>query len=165
MEPGRAVVVGGSLGGLTVANLLRDAGWEVSVHERSPRPLDGRGAGIVVHEATVRYLLERRDLSLDDVSCPSSWIRHLAPDGSVEHEAPSTYRFTAWNTLYQALLEPMADRYHLGHEVAAVHPQSVELADGRTFDADLIVAADGFDSTVRRQFFPHIAPQYSGYVG
>ncbi|MDT5412780.1 MAG: 2,6-dihydroxypyridine 3-monooxygenase, partial [Mycobacterium sp.] len=42
----RAVVVGGSLGGLTAALVLRDRGWDVDVLERSAVPLEGRGAGI-----------------------------------------------------------------------------------------------------------------------
>ena|SRR5665213_1069848 len=45
----RATVVGGSIGGLTAALLLRDEGWDVHVHERSPAALQSRGAGIVVH--------------------------------------------------------------------------------------------------------------------
>ena len=36
----RAVVVGGSLGGLTAALVLRDQGWDVDVLERSPNPLE-----------------------------------------------------------------------------------------------------------------------------
>ena len=57
----RAIVVGGSLGGLTAALTLRDVGWEVDLLERSPQPLVARGVGIVAHEATVRYLTERTD--------------------------------------------------------------------------------------------------------
>jgi hypothetical protein len=54
----RAIVIGGSLGGLTAALVLRDQGWNVDVLERSPIPLDGRGTGIVLHPTTVRYLVE-----------------------------------------------------------------------------------------------------------
>jgi 2,6-dihydroxypyridine 3-monooxygenase len=165
----RAAVIGGSLGGLTVANLLRDAGWDVAVFERSSTPLDGRGAGIVVHDATVEYLVERMGLSLDDISCASTSLRYFAPDGTVVHEEPSTYRFTAWNTLYQNLLQPMADRYRLGHALAGFDQRGddVELrfANGVVAHADLVVAADGFDSTVRRRLFGPVDPHYSGYVG
>ena len=49
----RAIVVGGSMGGLTAALLLRDLGFDVDVFERSPEPLEGRGAGIVVQPDTV----------------------------------------------------------------------------------------------------------------
>jgi 2,6-dihydroxypyridine 3-monooxygenase len=50
----RVVVVGGSLGGLTAALVLRDAGATVDVYERSPAPLHDLGAGIVLYPATVR---------------------------------------------------------------------------------------------------------------
>src|SRR3712207_9315704 len=50
---GRAVVVGGSLGGLFAATLLRRIGWEVDVFERSARDLDGRGGGVVLQPDVV----------------------------------------------------------------------------------------------------------------
>ena len=55
----RAAVVGGSIGGLSAALLLRDAGWAVDVYERSAAVLEGRGGGIVLHPSTIRYLVER----------------------------------------------------------------------------------------------------------
>jgi 2-polyprenyl-6-methoxyphenol hydroxylase-like FAD-dependent oxidoreductase len=44
----RAVVIGGSLGGLLTASTLRAAGWEVDVFETSPGQLDSRGGGVVL---------------------------------------------------------------------------------------------------------------------
>jgi 2,6-dihydroxypyridine 3-monooxygenase len=52
----RVAVAGGSLGGLSTALWLRDAGCNVEVYERSKTPLEGRGAGIVLNPATVRYV-------------------------------------------------------------------------------------------------------------
>ncbi len=43
----RALVIGGSLGGLCAGVCLRAAGWRVSIFERSPGLMDDRGAGIV----------------------------------------------------------------------------------------------------------------------
>ena len=42
----RALVIGGSLGGLFAANLLARAGWRVDVYEKSGETLAGRGAGL-----------------------------------------------------------------------------------------------------------------------
>src|SRR5688572_13623013 len=61
----RAIVVGGSLGGLFAANLLLRAGWDVVVAERSGRALEGRGAGIVTHEE-LWAVLERAGVTVDD---------------------------------------------------------------------------------------------------
>ncbi|WP_239154119.1 NAD(P)-binding protein [Amycolatopsis sp. FDAARGOS 1241] len=47
-EGSRAVVVGGSIGGLTSALLLRKLGFSVEVFERTPEQLDHRGGGIVL---------------------------------------------------------------------------------------------------------------------
>jgi len=45
----RALVIGGSLGGLLAAHLLRGKGWDVTVFERNADDLTGRGAGIATH--------------------------------------------------------------------------------------------------------------------
>src|SRR5205823_5008198 len=97
--PMRAVVIGGSVGGLTAALVLRDLGWDVHVFERSGSTLTGRGAGIVVQPATVRYFLENHVTELERVSTSVRCLRYLARDGSLAHEEPWGYRFTAWNTL------------------------------------------------------------------
>ncbi|PRC49593.1 monooxygenase, partial [Mycobacterium sp. ITM-2017-0098] len=50
----RAIVVGGSIGGLTSALLLRTLGFDVDVFERTPTPLDNRGGGIVLQPITMK---------------------------------------------------------------------------------------------------------------
>jgi 2,6-dihydroxypyridine 3-monooxygenase len=118
---GRAVVVGGSLGGLNAALWLADAGWDVEVLERSHSPLEGRGAGIVLHPATVRYLVEHGGADLDALSAPARWLRYLGDDGGVLHQSPCGFRFTSWTTLYRHLLDHLdRRRYRMGAEVVAV---------------------------------------------
>ena len=68
----RVAVVGGSLGGLTAALLLRDLGITVDVYERSPVELAQRGAGIGFLPEAQRYLIERAGVSLDDLAYPLS---------------------------------------------------------------------------------------------
>lgn len=60
--------MGGSLGGLTAALVLRKIGCEVDVFERSNALLEGRGAGIITHSITIRYPTEFADYSLDDLT-------------------------------------------------------------------------------------------------
>lgn len=50
------LVAGGSLGGLMAANLLARAGHAVTVLERVPGPMMGRGAGIITHPVLERGL-------------------------------------------------------------------------------------------------------------
>ena len=138
----RVVVTGGSVGGLTAALVLRDAGCDVTVFERSSAALQARGAGIAALEATLRYLTERGGRRVADVCSSTGWIRFLRADGSVRHEQRHRYLFSSWNTIYRSLLRFFeAGRYLLGHEVVAFGQDgdtvSVTLADGSQAGADL----------------------------
>lgn len=165
----RAVVIGGSLGGLTAALVLRDQGWDVDVLERSPNPLEGRGTGIVVHPTTVRYLVERAGKSIGDIGVPAHSLRYLEADGSVADEQPCAYRFASYFELYRGLLDAFGtERYHLSNELAHLDNRDdatiVSLTNGRTLAADLVVCADGVRSTGRRNMVPEARPRYAGYV-
>jgi 2,6-dihydroxypyridine 3-monooxygenase len=165
----RVVVMGGSLGGLTAALLLGDAGCDVHVYERSRRPLMGRGVGIVVHPATIRYLAERSDCDVRELTSPARWVRYLDCSGAVAHESPSRFRFTSYFALYRELLACMEwDRYHLGGEVVGfdqdVDGVTVHLADRPSRRCELLVCADGIDSTARRLLLPDVGRGYTGYV-
>ena len=109
-------VVGGSIGGLTAALVLRDAGCDVRVFERSPAALTARGAGLAVLDSTLKYLVERGGLRAEDVCSSTSWIRFLHRDGSVQHEQPHRYRFSSWNTMYRSLLGIRSEERRVGKE-------------------------------------------------
>lgn len=166
----KVAVVGGSLGGLITALQLRDASCDVQVFERSPTPLEGRGAGIVLHPVTTAYFEQHGLIDLGRVSSYARVLRYLTAAGEVQLEEPIAYRFTSYATLYTALvgfLEP--SRYHLGRELTGVDDRGdgvrMSFRDGSTEDADLVVGADGIRSTVRSLLFPDVRPGYAGYVG
>ena len=111
-------VVGGWIGGLTAALVLRDAGCDVRVFGASPAALAARGAGLAVLDSTLKDLVERGGLRAEDVCSSTGWIRFLNRDGSVQHEQPHRYRFSSWNTMYRSLLGIFGTgRYELGAEV------------------------------------------------
>jgi 2-polyprenyl-6-methoxyphenol hydroxylase-like FAD-dependent oxidoreductase len=58
-ETMKSMIAGGSLGGLIAGLELRAAGLPVSIHERSERVLDDRGAGIVMQPETQQVLIKR----------------------------------------------------------------------------------------------------------
>jgi 2,6-dihydroxypyridine 3-monooxygenase len=158
--------MGGSLAGLSAAIFLRQVGAEVDVYERSRRPLEGRGAGIVMHPAVFRAL-ERNPA---EISAHAEALRYLDAFGAVASAQPCSYRFISYATLHRSMLERLdAARYHLGSEVVGFADGDatveVEIADGTTATADLLVCADGIDSTARRQLLPDVEPRYAGYVG
>jgi 2,6-dihydroxypyridine 3-monooxygenase len=168
-DPLRVGIVGGSLGGLTAALLLRDLGYRVDVFERSTAELEARGAGIVVMPETSRYLRERTDVDIDDVTTSTSWMRYLDERGLVVYEERYPCLYSGWHTLYRALLERFGrERYHLGRGVSGfdANDDEVQLTfeDGSNDVFDLVVCADGIASRSRMRLVPQSKPVYSGYV-
>lgn len=155
---------------MTAALVLRDAGCDVAIYERSLIELSGFGAGIVIQEETTRYLVERLRRPVDTISVPSRVVQYLGVDGRVVYERPSPYRFTAWNTLYRALGEALGDMaYRRGHALVGFDQDrdgvEARFANGHVACVDLLVCADGVASTARRRLLPGVEPVYSGYVG
>jgi 2,6-dihydroxypyridine 3-monooxygenase len=166
----RAAVIGGSIGGLTAALLLRDLGFAVEVFERSSRPLSGRGSGIVLQPDTVRWFTERSGQSLAELSTSTRYVQYLNRDRGVDHREERVHHYTAWGTFYRALLADLgSEHYHLGESACGFNQTerqvTVQFSGGRTATADLVVFADGIGSTARQRFDPHAAVHYSGYVG
>jgi 2,6-dihydroxypyridine 3-monooxygenase len=166
----RAVVIGGSIGGLTAALLLRDLGFTVEVYERSSAALSDRGSGIVLQPDTVRWFTDRSGQSLRDLSTSTHYVQYLNRDRGVDHREERTDHYTAWGTIYRALLADFGSaHYHLGEHATGfsqtTRTAAVRFAGGRTVSADLVVFADGITSITRQQFDPDATLRYSGYVG
>ncbi|MBC7413334.1 MAG: FAD-dependent monooxygenase [Herminiimonas sp.] len=166
----RILVVGGSLGGLLAANILVRNGHRVQVIEKAASSLDGRGAGIVTHEALFAGL-RRAGVTVDaSVGVEVTSRVALGPDGEVVARLPVTQTLSSWSRLYQLLREALPEDCL----VQGTNARSVtETADGvtlhcdgeRHFEGDLLLASDGLRSVVRAQFAPEIVPEYAGYVG
>ncbi|WP_431231719.1 FAD binding domain-containing protein [Mycolicibacterium psychrotolerans] len=165
-----AIVVGGSIGGLTAALLLRDLGFHVEVYERTPGPLDGRGSGIVLQPDTVRWFSERSSQNLHDLQTRTSYIQYLQRDGGVVHRENASWTYTSWGTFYRALLSDFGTaHYHYGEYACGFSQDddraTVRFVSGTTASADLVVFADGITSTARQRFDPEATLTYSGYIG
>ena len=160
-------VVGGSLGGLTAACLLADAGHAVEIYERSPTELEERGAGIGFLPETSRYLVEHAGIRLDSVAVSTGHIRYLGRDGSVVHDDEHRYLFSSWNTVYREMLACFdRSKYRLAHELVEVdlEPLTLGFSNGAVVLPDLAIFADGVGSTARAALLPGAVPQYAGYV-
>lgn len=165
----RAIVIGGSMGGLFAALLLQRAGWDTRVFERVGAELSGRGAGIVTHPELVDALASLDLHPGDDLGVPIEERRTLDRNGHVIGRYSCPQIATSWNRLFQMLRDAYpAERYHRGKELVGIDVEAgtatARFADGEAAESELIVGADGLRSTVRQQFLPGIAPVYAGYV-
>jgi len=165
----RALIVGGSLAGLFAAHLLRAIGWEVEVFERNGGDLAGRGAGIGTHDALIA-IAQRIGLSFDSANgIATKSYACVDQGGRVLHEVPLQRVMTAWSVIYRPLKDRLpVELHHCGCTLARVSADrdGVEaiFTDGSRARGNLLIAADGFRSTVREQFLPDLQPRYAGYV-
>ena len=166
----RALVIGGSIGGLTTALLLRRLGFDTEVFERTPTNLDGRGGGIVLQPDTLRWFVECSRQHPETVSTSTHYVQYLGPDNSAVHREEAPWSYTSWGTFYRALLTDFGTTdYHLGEYAAGFDQDAdgveVRFTSGRRERADLVVFADGITSPSRRRISPESRLEYSGYVG
>lgn len=165
----RALIAGGSIAGLFTAALLHRQGWEVDVLERSPRSLESQGAGFVQQADLVRALRALGVANIGQLGVTAFERVVLDRNGNFLDRDRTPQTQHAWDSLYRVLRQHLPEaQYHLGASVTAVHQDgdrvSATLADGRQFSGDLLVAADGTLSTVRRLLEPASLPTYAGYV-
>src|ERR1700757_4791308 len=99
----RALVVGGSLGGLIAAHMLRGAGWDAVVFERNAEELASRGVGLGTHPQ-LAAVLRRAGIAFDEtmgIRVPR--IICLNRDGTIDVDQPTTRTMSGWARLYHAL--------------------------------------------------------------
>ena len=165
----RAIIIGGSIGGLFAALTLRRQGWDAQVFERVAAPLASRGAGIITHPA-LRTILER--LGLDphhDFGVAVQERMTLARDGSVLGTYPCAQVATSWDRMFRMLRGALPDECYIsGAELCAIETIGAgvraHFADGRQAEGDLLIGADGVRSSVRQLLLGDVSPAYAGYV-
>ena len=162
-------IVGGSIGGLYAACLLRDSGHDVNVYERSDKKLEQRGAGIGLLEETSKYITTVLKNPKDQFSIQTDTIRYLDRDNKIIYEKKHKYFFSSWNAVYRHLHNSFGnDRYHLGRECVdwdlSTNSPKIQFADGSKVSSDLVIFADGVGSHARERLQPDVKRQYSGYV-
>lgn len=165
----KAVIVGGSVGGLFAAHCLASIGWGVEVYERVSGDLAARGAGLGTHQDLFDIMRrigivvdERAGIEVNSRVC-------LAKSGEILQEIPFHERKSSWATIWRALRRSLPDRqYHQGKNFTNLETSDdgviASFSDGASVAADLLIGADGNRSTVRELLLPHVQPRYCGYV-
>jgi salicylate hydroxylase len=204
---GHVIVIGGGIGGLTLAQGLKQAGVSVAVYERDRTSAD-RVQGYRVHinptgSHALHACLPARLFDAFDRTCgrPSHAIRflteqmdvllavggeYLRPNpapakrgegarkradarGSEGEGAIGRHRSVSRITLRQILLSGLDGTVHFGKTFTRYEECDQRLIahfdDGTTAAGDVLVAADGGGSRVRRQFLPHAERIDTGIVG
>ncbi|MFC7385241.1 FAD-dependent oxidoreductase [Sphaerisporangium rhizosphaerae] len=160
-----AVVIGGGIGGLSAAVALARKGWSVTVCERAPS-IEPVGSGLAIAPNALR--------ALDTIGVGDE-VRALAalqgeagirtPDGrwllrTSAEAALARFGEPTVILLRATLVDLLARRLPSGALRPGTDVHGVDPEDGRVstsagdLRADLVVAADGIDSAVRRSLFP-----------
>jgi len=165
----RALVIGGSIGGLFAANWLHRTGWDVTVFERVGDDLASRGAGIGTHDELLA-VIRRLGLAVDESI--GVWVHRricLDRDGRVTHEIATSQLQSSWARIYRLLKDAFpSGSYRFGMSLERIEQDAggvtAIFADGLRERGELLVGADGIRSTVRELVAPEAQPRYAGYV-
>jgi 2-polyprenyl-6-methoxyphenol hydroxylase-like FAD-dependent oxidoreductase len=168
-------IVGGSIAGCLTAIELRGCGHRVTVFEHSHAELKGLlGAGLGTPTPMFRTMLDRGHIGNDLPHLNLEYMEFVgrAPGehrGHVALRLPLIFVAFHWGDFYRRLRAQVPDDVYLaGRTVASVGSHDggamVQLEDGTEHNFDLVVAADGYRSQIRRSLFPESEPQYCGYV-
>lgn len=168
----RALVIGGSLGGLFAGAMLKKIGWDVDVYERSPHDLDSRGGGIVLQPEVMSVF--RRTNAVKGLRTRGVDSRHrtvFRPDGTIQSKQFAPQTQTSWALIYSSMKSVFGDEhYHQDKKLVDIRQDEAAktvtaiFEDGTEETGDLLVGADGAGSTVRQLLWPDDRPSYAGYL-
>ena len=158
---GSVLIVGGGIGGLSIARELALRGIPCTVLERAAQ-LNPVGAGIIMNPNAMA-VLERNGLA-DQVRA-NSWpyLTRETRDRTGRLLATRDYR-----PLYESGKLAQGALVHRAHLLDVLYRSlpagTVRFGSTVTeFEADLVIGADGIHSAVRRRFFGDIPARYMGY--
>ena len=178
MSHGTALIVGAGIGGLAAGIALRRSGWTIRIFEQAPEP---RAVGFALSVAP-NAVNALEELGVADrvaaVAWPVSNVELRNANGVVLNRfnvqatlGQARSLFVLREALHRALLEAAGPQHvAFGSRITGIDVGSgsvrLTLEGNRTASGDVLIGADGVNSTVRRWLHPHDPPvRDSGFVG
>lgn len=152
-----AEIAGGGIAGLAAGMMLARSGWSVRVHERSSEIRES-GAGIYLRDNSLNVLDEYGLFErLAEQGTKLERALSIDRNGAIRQDIPVPKAARSYVVPRQALVDVLAYgaraagvEIALNSEVQSATPEGrLLLGDGRALSADLVIAADGFNSRVR----------------
>lgn len=168
----KIAIIGGGIAGLTFSLCLQQKNYSFHIFEKKS-DINEIGAGISVFPNALKVL---KSIGLiDEVLASSGAMKtmHLRTNSgkfllSTEsnYDLPTICMHRA--DLHRILLKHSKAEIHTGHELSEIKQKEdgrIELlfTNGNTFEADMIVGADGINSIVRNYVIGDGKPTYQGY--
>ncbi len=164
-----ATIIGGSMAGLFAATALSKKGWDISVHEKVPVPLSGRGAGIATYDELADLVF--RATNNNNVLGTTAKSRvSLDINGKIINSYDYPQVYTSWQYLFSILRAQISnDDYFMGDDCIKIEQNEDKaiafFENGKKKETDLIIVANGIKSELRTYVDNKAYPQYAGYVG
>ncbi|CAM5388443.1 FAD-dependent oxidoreductase [Streptomyces chartreusis] len=174
----RLLVAGGGIAGIGAALALHKAGHDVAVYEAHPDSAEDIGAFLTLASNGMRALAEvDASAAITSIGFPLTSMRVLDDTGAEVAQVPLgeagtphlRYRCVRRGDLNAALQAEVTGRgIAIRHDMRLVSvddgPDGVtaHFADGTTATGDLLIGADGLNSTVRGLTAPDRRPAHSG---
>lgn len=172
----KVIIIGGGIGGLSLANTLQNRGIDYEVYEAA-KQLSPKGAGIMLainamliyQDIGLAQILQSKGHQLEEAHITN---HQLSPINSMPlstfaeelgAQSIAIHRADLIQILYQSL---NPTKVFTGKSAQFItqneHQAEVHFQDDSYTTADLIVGADGIHSAIRQQLFPDVQKRYLG---
>lgn len=177
-------IVGGGIGGLCLAQGLKKAGIRTTVYERDESSasrsqgyrvhIDPQGS-TALHQCLPEDLWKIFDITEGDFGQGITFVTEqlqellwLRSDGGPQ-DPVARHRSISRITLRHVLLAGLQDSVHFNKHFVRYEERpggrfTLHFEDGSIAEADVVVAADGVNSRVRKQYLPNLDPLDTGVV-
>lgn len=176
----RIAIIGAGLGGIPAAAMLQARGQNVTIYEQAPA-FARLGAGINLGANIMKIM---RELGIEDELCeigiePKSWANREWNSGDMQfefmlkgegvHDYGAPYLLIHRGDFHEILQKTLAPgTVQFGKRLIGIDETEstarLSFENGTVAEAEIVIGADGINSTVRELILGHEEPTYTGFV-